>query len=103
MAAIEFKYQTMFTCSVPAGVIVVKDFSEIISSNERLSSDEIVQTIKLSFENADIRVDDLIMSADMGHCDVYISGEDFYIRVIIRVRASLVVGDLIFKLDELDI
>jgi hypothetical protein len=103
MSIIEFKYQTMFTCTVPAGFLAVRDFSEIVQSDERLTNELILQTIKLSFEKANLALADLVLSHDGGHCDVLIADEEIPIRVIIRVRPSLVVGDLVFKLDELDI
>jgi hypothetical protein len=103
MLPIQFKYQTLFTCSVPENFSAVKDFSELLATDEQLTPESLMQIIKLSFENANVGVSKLILSPDHNHCDVYIEGEEWPARVIIRVRPSLVVGDLVFKLDELDI
>lgn len=99
----QFKYQTLFTCSVPDGYKTIKDFNEMIATDERMSVDVLLQTIKLSFESVGVTVDRMDLSNDMNHCDIWLHGEDVMLRVIIRTRPSLVVGDQIFKLEEFDI
>jgi hypothetical protein len=99
----QFKYQTLFTCSVPDGYKTIKDFNEMIATDGRMSVDVLLQTMKLSFESVGVTVDRMDLSNDMNHCDIWLHGEDTMLRVIIRTRPSLVVGDQIFKLEEFDI
>ena len=98
----QFKYQTLFSCHVPDGYKTVKDFNEMIATDEPMSVDVLLQTIKLSFENAGVAVHRMDLSNDLNHCDIILQGEDTPIKVIIRTRPSLVVGDQIFKLEEFD-
>lgn len=100
---IEFKYQTLFTCSVPDGYTAIKDFNELISSDVPHTADSLLQTIKLSFDNSGVAIEEMAMSNDLNHCDILLEGETVPIRVIIRSRPSLVIDGTIYKLEEFDI
>lgn len=103
MNTVNFKYQTQFTCTVPDGYTTIKDFSEMIASDQPQTIDTILQTIKLSFESAGVNIERLDLSNDLNHCDVLLENEETILRVIIRQRPSLVIGNQIFKLEEFDI
>jgi hypothetical protein len=103
MTQITFKYQTQFTCSVPHGIDAIKDFSEIIATDEPQTLDTLLKTIELSFENAGALISEMRMSPDLNHCEVLLVGAVVPLRVVIRSRPSLVIGDQIFKLEEFDI
>jgi hypothetical protein len=103
MTELQFKYQTQFTCRVPEGYTTIKDFSEMIATDHPQTIDTILQTIKLSFESAGVNIERLDLSNDLNHCDVLLEGEEVSLRVVIRQRPSLVIGDQIFKLEEFDI
>lgn len=98
----EFKYQILFTCSVPAGVESIKDFSEIITADAPMSENILLQTIRLSFESAGLNVKRMDLSNNLTYCDVFLDEELDSLRVTIRQRPSLVVGDKIFKLEDFD-
>lgn len=100
---IEFKYQTLFTCSVPDGYVTIKDFNERMATDEPLNADALLDVIKTSFSTAGISLDKIELSVDLNYCDVLITGESEPLRIIIRSRPSLVVGDDVYKLEEFDI
>jgi hypothetical protein len=100
---IEFKYQTLFTCSVPDGYLTIKDFNERMETDEPLDADALVAVIRTSFEGAKIPLASLELSVDLNYCDVLVAGEETPLRIIIRARPSLVVGDNVYKLEEFDI
>jgi hypothetical protein len=100
---IEFKYQTLFTCSVPTGYTAIKDFNEMIASDAPQTTDTLLQIIRMSFENSGVDVKSLEMSHDLMHCDALLNDEKSPIRIIIRQRPSLVVDGVIYKLEEFDI
>jgi hypothetical protein len=101
--AIEFKYQTLFTCSVPDGYTAIKDFNELIASDVPHTATTLLDTIKMSFDNSGVAIAEMQMSHDLNHCDILIEGETVPIRVIIRSRPSLVIDGIIYKLEEFDI
>ena len=100
---LEFKYQTLFTCSVPINFKLIKDFNEMVASDQPLTLDDLTTTISLSLEQAKLEIKELTISNDLGYCDVLLKGATEPIRIIIRSRPSLVYGDQIFKLQEFDI
>lgn len=101
----EFKYQTIFTCSVPTDVTVIKDFHEMLASDNPLTAIERLEIIKKSFENVGIAVDKMEITADNNCAHVQIKQDEkiFVLNVAMRERPSLVIGDHIFKLEEFDI
>ena len=100
---IEFKYQTLFTCSVPDGYTAIKDFNELIASDVPQTAASLLEIIKMSFDNSGVSIKEMSMSNDLNHCDILIDGETIPIRVIVRSRPSLVVDGMIYKLEEFDI
>lgn len=100
----EFKYQTLFTCSpTSAGITAIKDFSELIASDVPPTAETIMQTIQLSFENAGLKILNLDLSPDLNTCHVDLEGEEHPLKISIRTRPSLVVNGAIYKLEEFDI
>ena len=101
--AIEFKYQTLFTCTVPDSYKTVKSFSELIASDKPQTVETLLQIMQMSFENSGVAVKRLEMSQDLNHCHAYLENEEVPILIVIRSRPSLVVDGIIYKLEELDI
>ena len=101
--AIEFKYQTLFTCSVPDGYTAIKDFNELIASDVPHTAASLLEIIKMSFDNSGVSISEMAMSNDLNHCDILLEGESIPIRVVIRSRPSLVIDGVIYKLEEFDI
>ena len=99
---IEFKYQTLFTCAVPDGYTAIKDFNELIASDEPNTAASLLEIIKMSFENSGVAIKEMTISNDLNHCDIILEGETVPIRVIIRSRPSLVINGTIYKLEEFD-
>jgi hypothetical protein len=101
--AIEFKYQTLFTCSVPDGYTAIKDFNELIASDIPHTAETLLQTIKMSFDNSGIELTEMSISNDLNYCEILIKGETVPLKVIIRSRPSLVIDGAIYKLEDFDI
>lgn len=100
---IEFKYQTLFTCTVPPGYKAIKDFNEMIASDTPQTGETLLQIIRMSFDNTGVEVKSLDMSPDLTHCDIMLNDEELPVRVGIRSRPSLVIDGVIYKLEEFDI
>jgi hypothetical protein len=103
MPSIEFKYQTLFTCSVPDGYKTIKDFSELISSDTPQTEETILQTLKLSFDAAGVHIARLDISADLNQCLVLLVGETAPLRIVLHQRPSLVIDGTVYKLEPFDI
>ena len=101
----QFKYQTIFTCSVPTDVTLIKDFHEMLASDVPLTAIERLEIIKKSFENIGVTVNKMEITADNNCAHIQIKQDDkiFILNVAMRERPSLVIGDNIFKLEEFDI
>ena len=102
----EFKYQTIFTCSVPESVKVLKDFHEMLASDASLTSIERLEIIKKSFEEAGLQISDIQITDD--GMQAFVKLDDVHkteeiLTVNMRERPSLVVGNQIFKLEEFDV
>lgn len=98
--SLEFKYQTLFTCKAPEDLF--KDFTEIVATDKPMDADELAQIINFSFEKADVKISQIVVSNNLDYCDVSFEGQKIA-RIQIRCRPSLVVGDKIFKLEDFDI
>jgi hypothetical protein len=98
---VQLKYQTLYSCSVPKGFTAVKDFSEVIATDNEPTPEEILQTIKLSFERVGVEITSIELSSN-NMCIVGIKGEEHKLIVTIRCRPSLVIGDKIYRLEEFD-
>lgn len=101
--SLEFKYQTLFTCSVPEGISLIKDFNEMVASDTPLDADALANIISLSFSNIKMSITELKLANDLNHCDVLLDGAAGPIRIVIRRRPSLVVDGQIYKLEDFDI
>lgn len=100
---IAFKYQTQFACSVPDGYTVIRDFNELIASDSLPTEDSIRRILTLSFESSNVDIKSMYISKDLNHCDVVLGDDPTPVRIIIRVRPSLVIDGNIYKLEEFDI
>jgi hypothetical protein len=95
-------YQVNYSCSVPDEVKKIKSFNELVASENEPTDDDILSTIEKSFENAGVEIGTIVLSADLRVCDITLK-DGTSLRVLIRWRPSLVIGDKIYRLSEFDI
>lgn len=99
----EFKYQVQYTCAVPDFITSVKSFNEVIATDEPPTADLILNTVRLSFEQAGFTIVQIAVSDDLRTCEVLLEDIGRGLVVNVRWRPSLVVGDKIFKLEEFEL
>lgn len=103
MNNIQFKWQVQFSSFESSNL--VKDFSEIISTDIEPTAESLLTVIKSSFDQLGIDTDTLEISNSLEFCDVFFTvsgGVSRHVRINIRIKPSLVINNKVFKLEELD-